>query len=52
MIKFIVGISKEGERINLDKVGTILKTTTGRIFFNGTVISFSEYNTPTEAGLR
>ena len=32
MIKFIIGILKEGEGINLDKVGTILKTITGRIF--------------------
>jgi len=32
MIKFIIGILKEGEGINLDKVETILKTITGRIF--------------------
>ena len=32
MIKFIIGILKEGEGINLDKVGTTLKTITGRIF--------------------
>lgn len=32
MIKFIIGILKEGEGIGSDKAGSILKTLTGDIF--------------------